>query len=669
MGFFDTGGLINVGVALTLQDHFSAPASKIMQNLSSITSSTGKAIESLKLGYVNSMQQGFGLLKGMADLANYSTEVEKDVFRTSAMVRGNFEQDRKALLDRAMEINLRNPLTIKDITSGQKFMAMAGMAMDKIQAAAEPAAQLAALFDMNMGGKGGTADLMTNIMATFSISADKAAETANTLAIATTTSNMSLDDLAQSMKYSGAAAKNLGIGVQELAAYIGILGNRGIQGSMAGTNLAQSLNQLIKNISSGGDALKAIGIDPASLKDAQGNLKPIHEVFTIIAGKISQMNTIDRQSTMLKLFNLRGMRAANIILDDIINGSAEYNRMMYEMSSKQGWLDETTKEFMKGPGWIDVLVSAFDNLRTVLGGVIKDFFQPVSEYIIVPTLTMLAKLGETFTGKFIIGATIVGTVFKIIRSGFGYLSTSLKLITANLTAGAMRTKAVSTGLNQSTLMAQTLNNALMQVEATLKRIAFYSYRAAGGRGAMSLGGGLFYGIDKHGNATYRDSRGRFVPAPTFIPPIVPGTGSTGAGATSAAQGLNTRFLKFRALGLNPSTTRSIASGVAGISRGIGSIAGFMMGPWGLAASILITTVPAIYNFISKKVSEREKERQALKKAAQNQEMINILRGIYKQREEMALKLSIDGKEFGTYKSGEAIKLPSTMFDDNGSDIF
>ena len=60
-------------------------------------------------------------------------------------------------------------------------------------------------------------------------------------------SNMSVQDLAESIKYSAASMVTLRQQLPQVAAMIGTLGNAGIQGSMAGTsirNMADYLTQV-----------------------------------------------------------------------------------------------------------------------------------------------------------------------------------------------------------------------------------------------------------------------------------------------------------------------------------------------------------------------------------------------------------------------------------------
>ena len=155
--------LVDVGIALTLQDRFSNPANKALSNWRSLINDMQTFSQGMSMGYSKIFDSSLDTTKNLYRAFEYSAKVQKNTFLTNKMI--NDGSDHQAdLLKQAQDINLKNPLKAMDITSGQKFMAMAGMGYEQISKATEPAAQLAAIFDMEMGGKGGTADLMTNIM-------------------------------------------------------------------------------------------------------------------------------------------------------------------------------------------------------------------------------------------------------------------------------------------------------------------------------------------------------------------------------------------------------------------------------------------------------------------------------------------------------------------------
>ena len=145
-----------------------------------------------------------------------------------------------------------------------KYLAMAGNSAKEIDDMIKGAAFVAGATGMELGGKGGTADLITNIMRTFKIEASEAAGVVgDQLTKAALSSNISMMDLAESIKYAAADMVTLKQELPQVAAMIGTLGNAGIQGSMAGTALSNMVRYLNKSISQpsfkGGKALARLG--------------------------------------------------------------------------------------------------------------------------------------------------------------------------------------------------------------------------------------------------------------------------------------------------------------------------------------------------------------------------------------------------------------------------
>lgn len=272
MAFTGTNSMVQVGVSMVLQDRFTQEAGKISGSFKGMMNEINDWNRGINMAIGYSFDAGRAMIGGMYDAYKYSAGVSKEIL-LAAKMSGATTQQQNEMFRLAQEINSRNPLTALDIASGEKFMAMAGNAPDQIKKMIEPAAQLAAIFGMNLGGKGGVADLMTNIMATFNIPGTQATDVVDKLGIATTSTNMSLNDLAAAFQYSGAEFRNAKMDMGTAAAAIGVLGDQGIQASSAGTALANMYRYLTLSITGqrkkGYEALKAIGIEPKSLLDAR----------------------------------------------------------------------------------------------------------------------------------------------------------------------------------------------------------------------------------------------------------------------------------------------------------------------------------------------------------------------------------------------------------------
>lgn len=692
-GFNSSGGLVNVGISMTLQDHFTGPAGNILSSWNSMMQNMNTFQRGLKSAYEDSINQTWGLLREMGNLAAYSTEIENNTFMTSKIIDGTLGHQ-ESMLKLAKEVNLRNPLRLADITSGQKFMAMAGMTAEQIENATEPAAQLAAVFKMDMGGKGGTADLMTNIMATFHKEASKAAEVANILSVATTSANMSLSDLAQSVKYSGATARNVGMDINELAAFIGVLGDRGIQGSMAGTNLAQAINQLVKGMSKNPDILKSIGLSPADLKDAKGNLLPMYEVFQKIAAATKGLNSADRQTVMFNLFGQRGMRAAVPILDDINSGANKYLTILKNINSQPGWLENTTQEFMKGPGWIAQLTSAFDNLNETLGSTFKEVLRPLAQSVLIPIIKGITWISGTGMGKWAAGAFMILTTFKLIRLFLGYSATFIRGMTTGLISASTSSRSLSMGLGTSKANAASLAIYLERCAMTMNRMAYMQMVQSGAisaRGYMPIGGGYAYRVDSHGRGYYVNQATRQrVPDRQALGLTPLGMGGAWTGRVGYAppttrfgrirdtmaspifRGLRSRF---NATG-NSAVARTVTKGIFGVTRGIGAVGnilgktlGILAGPWGMGLSLALSFVPMIFDWIK---GSKEKEPSPEELQAKEDARVAAIQKALREGKSATISINLNGQNIGTYGNGGTanVTMPGGYggFDDYGMEF-
>lgn len=696
-GFNSSGGLVNVGISMTLQDHFTGPAGNILSSWNSMMQNMSTFQRGLKSAYEDSINQTWGLLREMGNLAAYSTEIENNTFMTSKIIDGTLGHQ-ESMLKLAKEVNLRNPLRLADITSGQKFMAMAGMTAQQIENATEPAAQLAAVFNMDMGGKGGTADLMTNIMATFNKEAGQAAEVANILSVATTSANMGLQDLAQSIKYSGSTAKNIGMDINELAAFIGVLGDRGIQGSMAGTNFSQAINQLVKGMNKNPEILKSIGLTPEDLKDANGNLLSMHEIFVKIAQATKNLNTADKQATMFNLFGQRGMRAAVPILDDINSGVNKYLQILQNINNQPNWLETTISEKMEGPGWIDQLTSAFDNLRETLGSTFKEVLRPLAQNVLIPIIKFVTWISGTGMGKWAAGAFMILTTFKLIRVMLGFSATFIRGMTTGLISASSGSRSLSMGLGSSKLNAAALSVYLERCATTLNRMA-YLQMVQGGyigpRGYMPLGGGYGYRIDSRGREVYA-KMGAFGTPPTKVDArTAMGFNPLGMGGAWTRGGYGgaptTRFGRMRDTMASPmfqgmrsrlgatgtsATARTVTRGIFGMTRGIGAVGsilgrtlGFLGGPWGMGISLALTFVPQIFSWLK---GSKEKEPSPEELQAQEDARVAEITKALREGKTATIQINLNGQNIGTYGNGDTVN--ATMpggyagFDDYGMEF-
>lgn len=645
--------VVDIGISMTLQDRFSGPAGNALSSWRNMLQDMSTFSNGIQQTYGDLVNKNVSLLKGMYGAFEYSAAVQKNTFLTSKMMK-TAEDQAFDFLGLAQEINERNPLTAMDITSGEKFMAMAGMTANQIANAAEPAAQLAAIFDMDMGGKGGTADLLTNIMATFQLSADKASEVGDILSVGTTSANMSMQDLAQSIKYVGANAKMAGMDISDITAAIGVLGNYGIHGSMAGTNLGQALNTMNKAITGtsekGAKALAALGLTPQDLQTAEGNLIPVHDILVKIAETTKGMGNVQKQGILFNLFGQRGIRSIVPLLDDIISGANKYEEIMNNLHNSSGWLDSTTKEYMESPeGRIRALTSAWENFRVSAGAALSRVFVPI-----LSTLTKIIHVVNTVAntgfGTWVIRGAAIVTGFRLMRNLLGMMVYTAKGFTTNLLAAGSRTNIMAGGLSKANIQAA-------QLEAHLRNITILlaSQSLSPGQN-IRLWGGTAY-KDKNGVMGFRPGKGAGLGKSFFGGPVMMGwgMGTSGAVRTGAARfgtpiyrGTSAYMGRMFGQQVGRQVGLSVARGAAGIV-GVGSkVLGILGGPWGLGISAALTFLPMIWDWLSNSKDSQDEDLDA-RQAARDAEIVKAI----KEGRGATVSVNLNGNPMGTFSPGDS----------------
>ena len=365
-----SAGQLEIGVALVLQDRFSNQAREASSVIRGLHRDAKNAVQA----NLTAVQSYANIASGVASsiVSTLTTTIETgadfiDMMTSVGAISGATENQMSGLSETAQTLGLRTMFMSRDIASGMKYLAMAGNDANQIQQMISGAAMMANATGMELGGKGGTADLLTNIMRTFKLEGQNAANVVgDQLTKAAMSSNVSMADLAESIKYSAASMVTLRQQLPQVAAMIGTLGNAGIQGSMAGTsirNMADYLTQSLTNPNfKGAKALARLGLSKQDFVDANGDLQD----FAIILGKIEEatqgLSTIDQNAVFKSIFGVRGMRAAVAIMRDTEGYFDLLNKIQ---NNSAGFAEEVVGKRMETlAGKIDIIQSAAENLMT-----------------------------------------------------------------------------------------------------------------------------------------------------------------------------------------------------------------------------------------------------------------------------------------------------------------
>lgn len=642
--------LVEVGISMVLRDGFSQQAGRISSSYAQLMNDMNQWNRAVTQSAGAAFDYGTQLVGGMYEAYKHSAEVNNQIFMTSKIAGATAEQA-KRLMEVAQQVNMQTPLTNYDIASGERYLAMAGNSAEAIESMIGPAAKLASIFEMQLGGKGGVADMMTNIMATFGIASKDAENVADILGVATTSANINLTDLAQSLQYSGATFRNAGIDLQTAAAAIGVLGDQGIQASSAGTALANMVRYLTLSITGqktkGTKMLEAMGISKEELVDSYGNLKDLGTLMTVLADKMGRLSGTAREAAMYNIFGVRGQRAASGLFQAIWNGSDKMQAIIDKENNSAGWTEQITKERMNTPqGRIDALNAAIDNLRVGLGQAMTVF---------TPLITGIAKVANLvakIASKGGIGAWIVklGSCMAIsftIVNGVRMLYGLWRMVVTMTTMYSSQTAAANTGMGRMNTQATMLEAHLRTIVALMAEYVAMSY-APGTKGMMMPMGGRL-GRNKAGKP-YVGFKGKAMNTATYAGMMAPA-------ATSAVS----------------SAASSGATAAAGSTlAGIGSMAAFLAGgPWGIGIGIALTALSMGLDYYSSSVEENTEAVKANTQELSAQEVQSAYNERYVRAIQDAIKsggtntqslhLTINGTSIGDFRDGDTVPIDGYGF--------
>lgn len=644
--------LVEVGISMVLRDGFSQQAGRISSSYAQLMNDMNQWNRAVTQSAGAAFDYGTKLVGGMYEAYKHSAEVSNQIFMTSKIAGATAEQS-KRLMEVAQQVNMQTPLTNYDIASGERYLAMAGNSAEAIESMIGPAAQLASIFEMQLGGKGGVADLMTNIMATFGIASKDASKVADILGVATTSANINLTDLAQSLQYSGATFRNAGVDLQTSAAAIGVLGDQGIQASSAGTALANMIRYLTLSITGqktkGAKMLEAMGISKDELVDSYGNLKDLGTLMSVIAEKMGKLSGTAREAAMYNIFGVRGQRAASGLFQAIWNGSDKMQAIIDKENNSAGWTKRIINERMNTPqGMIDALNASIDNLKVGFGQAMTVFSPLITG--IAKLSNWIAEISTTGIGGFVLKLITSATIVTTLISGFSLIRGTLRMVVTMMGSLTATATAASTATASMNTRAAMLEAHLRTIVALMAEYVALSY-APGTKGMMLPMGGRL-GRNKAGK------------------PYVGGFGKKG-GAMSTATYAGAYVPKSASGGSTGGSTGG-GSGVASKGLGFLGMASMMLGgPWGIGLGIALTGLSMGLDYYMNSVDANTEAVNANTQELSAQEVQSAYNERYVRAIEQAIKaggtnnnslnLTINGTSVGTFRDGDSVPIDGYGF--------
>ncbi len=333
-----------------------ADASGLDKSLDRAESDTTKRLEKL-----SSQSRRLGTqftLAGGAIVAALGLSVAKAAEFQQAMaqvqaVSGASAEELQALTDKAKEMGETTAFTAVQAAEALSFMAMAGLSATDSITALPDVLNLAAAGQLELAD---ASDIVTNVMSGYGIAADDVTRATDVLTTGFTSANTDLVQLGTAFQYAGPVAKAAGLTFEETAAALSMMGNAGIQGSMAGTSLRGSITRLLTPSKEAAATMERLGI---SVTDSTGELLPLREIIVQLEG--AGLSASDAMTIF-------GQRAGPAMLALVEQGSDALDELTSQMEMSGGTADRIAKTQLDTfSGQMKLAASAAEGLTLSVG--------------------------------------------------------------------------------------------------------------------------------------------------------------------------------------------------------------------------------------------------------------------------------------------------------------
>lgn len=381
-------------------------------------------------GVLTGVSLGFGLIQSIRTLSEFERAMH--AVKAISGATGSVFTD---LSNKAKFLGSTTMFTASESAEGMKFLAQAGFNAGEIISGIGPSLQLAAAGMLSLGE---AADFSSNILSTFNIEASNLTFVGDILARISARSNTSVRQMAEAMKYVGPVAAALDQDLRDVAAALGVLGDSGLQSSLAGTGLRQAMLALVSPTKLAQRTLESMNVDLEKINPAANSV-------------IDVINELGRaQITAAQSSDIFGVRASGSILiltqsrdrlkeltTEAYGASGALEEMMFVMMNNLYGVFKEFKSSLEGlvltlgaSGLTKVLMESTraltDFVRAVSGSLDTTKEGADNVYLLVDGFKILgATIASFYIGKFV--SSMAAATIGIISYTTAVIATSKSL--------------------------------------------------------------------------------------------------------------------------------------------------------------------------------------------------------------------------------------------------
>lgn len=279
------------------------------------------------------------------------------------------------ITDLARQLGATTVFTATEVADAMFEMGQAGFTAKEIMAGIPATLDLAAAGGLSIAQ---ATEIASSTLRGFQIATEDTTRVVDVMAATAATSNASITDFGESMKYLAPTAHAFGIGLEEASAVVGILSNAGIKGSLATRALGTSLANLTKPTDAAFSMMEELGF---AAFDATGNFVGMQGMIANLETSLEGLTQEQRMAAIATIFGAEAIQEINVLLAAGSEGLGAYTEQLMNSEGEAKRMAETMLDNLKGA--FEQLSGAVDDLFITLGQMLAPTVRVVAQVLTV----------------------------------------------------------------------------------------------------------------------------------------------------------------------------------------------------------------------------------------------------------------------------------------------
>lgn len=369
-----------ISTVIQFIDGFTRPSREVIQSMRQMGNEAIKAGKQIQNAGKTIANAGATLTKAVTlPIAGVATAAVKTAADFEAAmsevgaISGASGEDMAKLTAKAKEMGATTAFSASESAEAMKYMAMAGWKTADMTEGIAGIMNLAAASGEDLAT---TSDIVTDGLTAFGMAAKESGRFADVMAATSSNANTNVALMGETFKYCASTAGAMGYSIEDISVAIGIMGNAGIKGSMAGTTLKNTIANLAKPTDAQAAVMKKLGI---SLTDSSGNMKSFAEVMDNLRSSFSGLSETEKAAAATTLAGKQSMAG----LLTIVNASTEdFDKLTAAINGSSGSAEEMAAKMLDNlNGQLTLLKSAVEGIAITIGNKLMPYVKTAVSWV------------------------------------------------------------------------------------------------------------------------------------------------------------------------------------------------------------------------------------------------------------------------------------------------